>query len=69
MFIGQSKVAAKSLKQMFFWPSIIGLLSLIGLVLALVEDGLLEDLSLVAIALPITVIVYIYFLDVKRYRR
>jgi di/tricarboxylate transporter len=62
MVKGPSKVATKTLKQMFFWPIIIGLFSLIGLVLALVKDGLLEDLSLVAIAIPIAVIVYFYFI-------
>lgn len=54
-------MTAKNLQQMFFWPSIIGIFSLIGLVLALVKDGPLEDLSLVAIAFPIAVIVYKYF--------
>lgn len=58
-------MVTKSLKQMFFWPSLIGLFSLMGLVLALVKDGLLEDISLVAIALPIAVIVYIYFFNIK----
>lgn len=54
-------MAPKTLKQMFFWPIMIGLFSLIGLVLALVKDGPLEDISLVAIALPIAVSIYFYF--------
>ena len=62
-------MATKTLKQMFFWPSLIGLFSLIGLVLALVKDGLLEDISLVAIAFPIAVIVYVYFFQRQVYRR
>jgi di/tricarboxylate transporter len=54
-------VAAKSLKQMFFWPMIIGFFTLVGLVVALVKDGVLEDLSLVALTFPIAMIIYIYF--------
>ena len=54
-------MAAKTLKEMFFWPTVIGLFTLTGLVVALVKDGLLEDLSLVALTFPIAVIVYIYF--------
>jgi di/tricarboxylate transporter len=54
-------VAAKSLKQMFFWPMIIGFFTLVGLVVALVKDGVLEDLSLVVLTFPIAMIIYIYF--------
>lgn len=58
-------MAGKTLKQMFFWPTVIGFFTLIGLVVALVKDGVLEDLSLVALTVPIAVIVYIYFFDIK----
>jgi di/tricarboxylate transporter len=54
-------MAAKTLKEMFFWPTVIGFFTLTGLIVALVMDGLLEDLSLVALSLPIVVIFYIYF--------
>ena len=54
-------MTAKTLKQMFFWPAVIGFFTLTGLVVALVRDGLLEDLSLAALTFPIAVIVYIYF--------
>lgn len=54
-------MAAKTLKEMLFWPTVIGFFTLTGLVVALVRDGLLEDLSLAALTFPIAVIVYIYF--------
>lgn len=50
-----------NLKQMFLWPSVIGVLTLAGLVVALLKDGVLEDISLIALSLPIVVVVYIYF--------
>ena len=50
-----------NLKQMFLWPSVIGVLTLAGLVVALLKDGVLEDISLIALSLTIVVVVYIYF--------
>lgn len=52
---------ARNLKQMFFWPGVLGTLTLLGLVVALLKDNLLEDISLISLSLPILVIVYIYF--------
>lgn len=54
-------MANKSLKQLFFWPIVIGFLTLTGLVVALLEDGMLEDLSLIALAFLILVAVYFYY--------
>lgn len=51
----------KNKQQIFLWPSILGMLTIVGLIVALVKDGALEDASLVALALPIIVIIYIYF--------
>lgn len=50
-----------NLKQIFLWPSVIGALTLEGLVVALLKDGVLEDISLIALSLAIIVIIYIYF--------
>lgn len=51
----------KNLKQIFKWPTILGVLTIFGLVVALVEDGFLEDISLVALIIPIAVIIYFYY--------
>lgn len=48
-------------QQIFLWPGILGVLTIAGLIVALVKDGLLEDVSLIVLALPIIVIIYIYF--------
>lgn len=51
----------RSLKQIFKWPVVMGVLITFGLVAALLEDGLIEDVSNVALAVPIIVILYIYY--------
>ncbi|HSI24217.1 MAG TPA: hypothetical protein VK952_01220 [Methylotenera sp.] len=51
----------KNLKQIFIWPIILGVLSAIGLVVALLEEGALEDISLIGLVAPILVIVYFYW--------
>ena len=51
----------KNLKQIFKWPVSLGVLTLFGLVMALLEDGLLENISLLALAIPLWVTVYFYF--------
>ena len=51
----------KNLKQIFKWPIALGVLTLFGLVMALLEDGLLENISLLGLAIPIWVTVYFYF--------
>jgi hypothetical protein len=48
----------KNLKQIFIWPVILGVLSAIGLVVALLEEGVLEDASLFGLLVPILVIIY-----------
>lgn len=50
----------KNLKQIFIWPIILGVLSGVGLVVALLEEGALEDISLIGLLVPILVIVYFY---------
>jgi hypothetical protein len=50
----------KNLKQIFIWPIILGVLSAIGLLVALLEEGALEDISLIGLVAPILVIVYFY---------
>ena len=52
----------KNLKQIFKWPIVLGVLTLFGLVVALLEDGALEQLSLFALSIPIIVIIYFYYL-------
>lgn len=51
----------KNLKQIFIWPVILGVLSAIGLVVALLEEGSLENISLIGLVAPILVIVYFYW--------
>lgn len=56
----------KNLKQIFLWPAVLGLFSIIGLVVALLDDGLLEYISLIALVVPIIVIAYFYY--IKKYQ-
>lgn len=42
-----------SLRQIFVWPLVIGLVMLIGLVAALVGDGVWDRLSWAALSLPV----------------
>lgn len=51
----------KNLKQIFKWPVILGIFTIFGLVEALLEDGLLEGISLIALAIPVVVIIYFYY--------
>lgn len=51
----------KNLKQIFKWPIVMGVLTTIGLIVALLEDGLLEDASLIAFSIPVIVMIYIYY--------
>lgn len=50
----------KKIKQIFIWPIILGVLSAVGLVVALLEEGALEDVSLIGLLAPILVVVYFY---------
>ncbi|MES2499122.1 MAG: hypothetical protein V4605_05755 [Pseudomonadota bacterium] len=51
----------KNLKQIFIWPVVLGLITALGLILALLEDGLVEEISLAGLVLPILVMVYFYW--------
>jgi len=51
----------RNLKQIFKWPVVIGVLTALGLVTALLEDGVIEGFSNAALAIPIIVILYIYY--------
>lgn len=52
----------KNLKQIYFWPIMIGLMIAVGLVTALVKDGLIERISLIGLVIPIAVIMYFYWI-------
>jgi di/tricarboxylate transporter len=51
----------KQIIQIFKWPIALGVLTLFGLIVALVEDGILENISLLALSIPIAVIIYFYY--------
>jgi hypothetical protein len=52
----------KSLKQIFKWPLLIGLATLFGLLIVLIEElGMMEQLGIVALLIPIITIIYFYF--------
>ncbi len=53
----------RNLKQIFKWPMALGVLTLFGLIIALLEDGVLESVSLLALSIPIIVIIYFYYRD------
>lgn len=57
---------SKSLIQIFSWPIVMGVLTMIGLVIALLlEGGLLELVAIAALAVPVIVMIYFYvFRDV-----
>lgn len=52
----------KTLGQIFYWPLLIALLSGAGLVTALLCDHLLQWVSDAAVALPVLVAAYFYWL-------
>lgn len=60
---------AKTFMQIFMWPIILGLLTMIGLVMTLLlETGWFELVSISALALPVIVMIYTYyFRDVIRH--
>jgi hypothetical protein len=52
----------KSLKQIFKWPLFIGLATLFGLLIVLIEElGMMEQLGIVTLLIPIITIIYFYF--------
>ena len=48
----------RSLRQIFLWPAVIAAVSVIGLVAALVADGVWDAVSWVALAIPNALLVY-----------
>lgn len=52
----------KNLKQIFIWPVTLGVTIALGLIFALLEDGLVEEISLAGLIAPILVIVYFYWI-------
>lgn len=50
------------LKRIFFWPIFLGVVTLLGLVFALLEEGgFIENLSLLGLIVPIGFIIYFYW--------
>ncbi|WP_245652726.1 hypothetical protein [Methylophilus rhizosphaerae] len=56
----------QSLTQIFFWPAVIAVISLAGLIFALVYDDGLEIVANAAVALPVAVAFYYYYLKPDR---
>jgi hypothetical protein len=50
----------KNLRQIFLWPVVLGVFTIIGLVIALLEEGLIESISLLGLVIPVAVIIYFY---------
>lgn len=59
---------AKNLMQIFKWPIVMGVLTIIGLVATLLlEGGWLELASISALSIPVILMIYIYYLrDIVR---
>jgi len=53
----------KQLSQIFFWPLLIAVISLAGLIFALVYDDAREWLANAAIAIPVLVAIFFYWLQ------
>jgi len=60
---------AKTLMQIFIWPIVLGVLTMVGLVVTLLLDGgVLELISIGALGVPVIVMFYMYyFRDVIRH--
>jgi hypothetical protein len=52
----------QSIQKIFLWPFIIAVISFTGLVTALLFDDVRELISVAAVALPIAIAVYFYWL-------
>jgi hypothetical protein len=59
---------AKTLQQIFLWPALIAVLSSGGLIAALLYDDTRELVSDMAVALPILIAAYHYWLKPARQR-
>lgn len=53
----------KQLSQIFFWPLLIAVISLAGLIFALVYDDAREWLANAAIGIPVLVVIFFYWLQ------
>ena len=51
----------KKIQRIFLWPILLGLLTAIGLVVALIYDQGPEAISLGLLSIPIIVILYFYY--------
>ncbi len=51
----------KNFKKIFIWPAILGAVTTLGLILALLEDGVVEKISLAGLVAPILIMVYFYW--------
>ncbi|PPD10765.1 hypothetical protein [Methylophilus sp.] len=60
---------AKTLQQIFLWPAVIAVLSCSGLIAALLYDGVRELVSDIAVALPILIAGYHYWLKPAAQRK
>lgn len=67
MMVSHIYMQDKKLKQIFLWPIIIGLLSALSLIVALIKDGVIEQISLLGLVVPIAVIVYFYWIKHNRF--
>jgi len=53
----------KRWQQIFKWPVVMGLLTLFGLITALIEDGgHWEHLAILSLCIPVLVIIYFYWI-------
>lgn len=52
----------KSLTQIFLWPMVIAIVSFTGLLTALLVDDARELISVAAVALPIVIAAYCYWI-------
>lgn len=55
-------MAVKTLKQIFMWPAVLGVFSLLGLIVALVADDIIEKIALIFLTLPILLMFHFYFI-------
>ena len=52
----------KNVKEIYLWSAILGVLMIMGLVVALLKDDLIEYVSLIGLIIPIVVIMYFYWI-------
>jgi hypothetical protein len=55
---GRERVERRSLWRVFRWPLVLGFLSVVGLVSALVGDGIWDALSWIALSVPVAVVAW-----------